>query len=218
MSNQPIELTPQDETARRIAACVSAFEGIPTYRIEGKNLGEILAGEVRLNGAGPRADGGFGFEFSGGVCQLMAEAYAEQFRQSGAINYLELLFHHSDIGPLTITMQRVEGLTPAQKLAQAEAQRDAMAAENAALARYFSASAGAVAHWNSWADSEDKLSCTPETPATAAYLNSVRAEGVEMYGKATIAIGEEEGDEAIAYAGKQALLYAAQLRAGEDGE
>jgi|GEM_PF-1117073 len=133
MSNQPIELTPQDETARRIAACVSAFEGIPTDRIEGKNLGEILAGEVRLNGAGPRADGGFGFEFSGGVCQLMAEAYAEQFRQSGAINYLELLFHHSDIGPLTITMQRIEGLTPAQKLAQAEAQRDALAAENAAL-------------------------------------------------------------------------------------
>lgn len=136
----------QDEAERRIAACVSAFEGIPTDRIEGKNLGEILAGEVRLHGAGPRADGGFGFEFSGGVCQLMAEAYAEQFRQSGAINYLELLFNHSDIGPLTITMQRVEGLTPAQKLAQAEAecanlrqaiddvlaQRNALATENVA--------------------------------------------------------------------------------------
>lgn len=118
--------TSQEETDRRIAACVHAFEGIPTDRIEGKDLGEILAGELRLNGAGPRADGGFGFEFSGGVCQLMAEAYAEQFRQSGAINYLELLFHHSDIGPFTITMQRVEGLTPAQKLAQAEAQRDSI--------------------------------------------------------------------------------------------
>lgn len=133
-------LMTQDEAERRIAACVNAFEGIPTERIEGKNLGEILAGEVRLHSAGPRADGGFGFEFSGGICQLMAEAYAEQFRQSGAINYLELLFHHSDIGQLTITMQRVEGLTPAQKLAQAEAQRDdlqqkldSLAAENAML-------------------------------------------------------------------------------------
>lgn len=117
-------LVAQDKAERRIAACVNAFEGIPTDRIEGKNLGEILAGEVRIHSAGPHADGGFGFEFSGGVCQLMAEAYAEQFRQSGAINYLELLFNHSDIGPLNITMQRVEGLTPAQKLAQAEAERD----------------------------------------------------------------------------------------------
>lgn len=57
-----------------------------------------------------------------------------------------------------------------------------------------------------------------ELPATDAYLNSVRAEGVEMYGDATIAIGKEEGDEAIVYAGKQALLFAAQLRAGKDGE
>ncbi|AMG57713.1 hypothetical protein [Pantoea vagans] len=125
----------QDEMQRRIAACVNAFEGIPTERIAGKNLGEILAGEMRLHGAGPRADGGFGFEFSGGVCQLLAEAYADQFKQSGAINYLELLFQHSDIGPLTITMQRVEGLTPAQKLAQAEAQRDALAAKGLELCR-----------------------------------------------------------------------------------
>lgn len=58
-------------------------------------------------------------------------------------------------------------------------QRDALAAENAALARYFSASAGAVEHWNSWADADDKLASEPETPATDAYLNSVRAEGVE---------------------------------------
>lgn len=123
----------QHEIQRRIAACVNAFEGIPTDRIEGKNLGEILAGEMRLHGAGPRGDGGFGFEFSGGVCQLLAEAYAEQFKQSGAINYLELLFQHSDIGPLTITMQRVEGLTPAQKLAQAEAERDALQAKLAEL-------------------------------------------------------------------------------------
>lgn len=123
----------QDELQRRIAACVNAFEDIPTDRIEGKNLGEILAGEMRLHGAGPRADGGFGFEFSGGVCQLLAEAYAEQFKQSGAINYLELLFQHSDIGPLTITMQRIEGLTPAQKLAQAEAERDSLQAKLAEL-------------------------------------------------------------------------------------
>lgn len=116
----------QDENQRRIAACLNAFDNIPTEKIEGKNLGEILAGELRLNNAGPRADGGFGFELSGGVCHLMAEGFAEQFKQSGAINYLELLFDHSDIGPLTITMQRVNGLTPAQKLAKAETERDGL--------------------------------------------------------------------------------------------
>lgn len=107
----------------RSIACLNAFEGIPTERIVGKDLGQIMAGEVKLHAAGPRPGGGFGFEFSGGVCQMMAEAYAEQFKSSGAINYLELLFNHTEIGPLTITMQRVEGLTPAQKLAKAEDER-----------------------------------------------------------------------------------------------
>lgn len=124
----------QAEADRRIAACVNAFDGIPTDRIEGKDLGQILAGELRLHGAGPRTDGGFGFEFSGGVCQLLAEAYADQFRESGAVNYLELLFNHTEIGPLTITMQRVEGLTPAQKLARAETERDALQQQVNALA------------------------------------------------------------------------------------
>lgn len=57
-----------------------------------------------------------------------------------------------------------------------------------------------------------------ETPATDAYLNSVRAEGVEMFAELTISIGEEEQSETVIYAGKQAKLFAAQLRAGKDGE
>lgn len=106
---------------QRIVACVNAFEGIDTDRIAGKTLGEFLAGEVRLNKAEPKPDGSFGFSFSGFAVQLMAESMAQQFKDSGAVNYLELLFHHKDIGPMTVTMQREEGLTPAQKLAQAEA-------------------------------------------------------------------------------------------------
>lgn len=276
MINQPIELTPQGETARRIAACVSAFEGIPTDRIEGKNLGEILAGEVRLNGAGPRADGCFGFEFSGGICQLMAEAYAEQFRQSGAINYLELLFHHSDIGPLTITMQRVEGLTPAQKLAQAEAQRDALAAENAyllpkaaselsnawVLHKYWVGIHAALMHlrvgriyeveqWlqntvagpgieapnlklteeiDAWAIEQSKASIShsraleimkAETPATDAYLNALRAEGIIMFAsKQLAAAGDLESTITLERLMLDAEEFAGQLRtsAGKDGE
>ncbi|WP_288476691.1 hypothetical protein [uncultured Pantoea sp.] len=269
----------QDEIQRRTAACVNAFEGIPTERIAGKNLGEILAGEMRLHGAGPRADGGFGFEFSGGVCQLLADAYAEQFKQSGAINYLELLFQHSEIGPLTITMQRVEGLTPAQKLAQAEAQRNVLAAENAILKSgigFFSygtdsgfeehdSAEKAIAAADSdidyyrgdacdgWSEETDQTvwgvimqratminerprseefpegSCdyallpNLATPATDAYLNSLRAEGVEILtGKLQQLIDEgvfdakEIGVAAGAvYEGAQIV---AELRAGKDGE
>ncbi len=62
----------------------------------------------------------------------MAESFADQFKSSGAVNYLELLFDHSEVGPLTVTMQRVDGLTPAQKLATAEA---ALSAANEKLSK-----------------------------------------------------------------------------------
>lgn len=109
----------------RADACVNAFEGIETERFAGKSIGEFLAGEVRLNKAEPKPDGSFGFTFSGLAIQIMAESFADQFKSSGAVNYLELLFDHSEVGPLTVTMQRVEGLTPAQKLAAVEAQLEA---------------------------------------------------------------------------------------------
>ncbi|WP_313795375.1 hypothetical protein [Serratia sp. (in: enterobacteria)] len=108
------------EKDERAIACVNAFEGIDTERIAGKSLGEFLAGELYLNKAEPKQDGSFGFMFSGLAVQLMADCFADQFKSSGAINYLELLFEHAEVGEMTVTMQRVEGLTPAQKLAAAE--------------------------------------------------------------------------------------------------
>lgn len=108
------------EKDERAIACVNAFEGIETDRIAGKSLGEFLAGELYLNKAEPKQDGSFGFTFSGLAVQLMADCFADQFKSSGAINYLELLFEHAEVGEMTVTMQRVEGLTPAQKLAAAE--------------------------------------------------------------------------------------------------
>lgn len=53
-----------------------------------------------------------------------------------------------------------------------------------------------------------------DTTVTDAFLAEVRAEGAELYGNHTIQIGEEENDEDIIYAGKQALLFATQLREG----
>ncbi|WP_267411914.1 hypothetical protein [Pantoea sp. GM_Pan_4] len=67
-------------------------------------------------------------------------------------------------------------------------------------------------------DADYPLNMELETPAADAYLNAVRAEGAEMFGNRTIAVGEEENDSAIVYAGEQALLFAAQLRAGNAGK
>lgn len=54
-----------------------------------------------------------------------------------------------------------------------------------------------------------------ETPATDSILRAAEARGVEKFGESTIKIGEEEGVEDIVYAGKQALLFAKQLREGK---
>ncbi|WP_407819790.1 hypothetical protein [Serratia liquefaciens] len=51
-----------------------------------------------------------------------------------------------------------------------------------------------------------------ETPATDAALAAIEARGVEKFAEATIAIGEQEKEESIIYAGKQAMLFAKQLR------
>ena len=54
-----------------------------------------------------------------------------------------------------------------------------------------------------------------ETPATSAALAAIEARGVEKFAEATIAIGEQEKEESIIYAGKQAMLFAKQLREGK---
>lgn len=64
------------------------------------------------------------------------------------------------------------------------------------------------------------------TPATDAYLNSVRAEGVEMFAELHDAIAENYrsespgcyGEQLHQHASSQAVKFAAQLRAGKDGE
>lgn len=52
-------------------------------------------------------------------------------------------------------------------------------------------------------------------PATSAELAAIEARGVEKFAEATIAIGEQEEEESITYAGKQAMLFAKQLREGK---
>lgn len=52
------------------------------------------------------------------------------------------------------------------------------------------------------------------TPVTDQVIRDIQATGVEKYANITIAIGKEEQEESIVYAGNQALLFANQLREG----
>ena len=90
---------------------------------------------------------------------------------------------------MTITLQAVNELiaslesagelsikeTKVMALAKAYQQ---LAAENVALKQYALDCVNAVENWNSWADKEDQIHNDIETPATAAYLSGIKADGV----------------------------------------
>lgn len=99
-----------------------------------------------------------------------------------------------------------------------EARCAALASENAVLKSYASDCASAVEHWSSWADLEDKVLHTPETPATDAFLAEVRAQGVEMFAqkcdlKAAQSLASDVSDN-WKLLGLHASYFAAQLRKG----
>lgn len=73
--------------------------------------------EVNLTGM-QSGDSGASLEFEGGACQVIAEAFAEQFVGSGAVNYLEMTFTSEERGSFVVTMQKVGGMTPAEKVAK----------------------------------------------------------------------------------------------------
>lgn len=105
-----------DIPPNRILACVQAFEGIELERFEGKSVAQYIASETRLRSAGPGESGSFDLVLDGGACGLLIEAFAGQFKQSGATNYLECGFIHGELGTMTVTVQRVDGITPAQRI------------------------------------------------------------------------------------------------------
>ncbi|KAA8726715.1 hypothetical protein [Ewingella americana] len=84
-----------------------------------------------------------------------------------------------------------------EKFIAIQAERDALAAENAALNDWFSNNAKAVGHWNSWADEEDKIPHSPATPATDAVIANTQAGALDVFANAAeeqLAIGKEKAD------------------------
>jgi len=61
-----------------------------------------------------------------------------------------------------------------------------------------------------------KILIPKRVPCAESIKRQWMAEGLEEYGNMTVAIGREQKDLDIDYAGRQALLYAAQLRQPEE--
>jgi len=122
-----------------------------------------------------------------------------------------------------------------KQLAALKAERDSLAVEGAArgeiierLIGQYSA-AGYHAVQNSLNPAQSLLYDAMQVlnqPATDAYLNSVRAEGVEMFAELHDAIAEKYriespgcyGEQLHQHASSEAVKFAAQLRAVKDGE
>lgn len=63
-------------------------------------------------------NGRLDLELEGGACQVLAETFIDQFKDNNATNYLEVGFYNEETGPITVTIQRVNGLTPGGKIAK----------------------------------------------------------------------------------------------------
>ena len=93
-----------------------------------KALTEKVISETMLRNLS-LGNGSINASFEGGAVHLFVDAFAEQFLESDATNYLEMSFHSNVTGPLVVTLQRVNGKTPHQLRAEVEQERDALRAE-----------------------------------------------------------------------------------------
>jgi hypothetical protein len=66
-------------------------------------------------------DGGINMALEGGASQVLAAAFADQFREKGGANYLEIGFTTPDGLNLLVTLQNVNGKTPGRLKAEADA-------------------------------------------------------------------------------------------------
>jgi hypothetical protein len=69
----------------------------------------------------PDRDGGLSMRIKHSVIPLMAEQLAGLLRYPGASNYIVQGFDHPEMGRIDVTIQRVSGKTPAEKVMEMRA-------------------------------------------------------------------------------------------------
>ncbi len=128
------EVWPRDENgfpdsegkanARRIVACWNLLHEFDTKAIEAGSFADFIGKQVYQHEIENANSGEL--RLSDVSLQLMAAGFAGKMKANAAENYMEFGLFHPETGHITLTVQRKEGLTPAQKLAAMTKQRDVL--------------------------------------------------------------------------------------------
>ncbi|ELI6443102.1 hypothetical protein RRM56_000711 [Aeromonas salmonicida subsp. salmonicida] len=128
------EVWPRDENgfpdsegkanARRIVACWNLLHEFDTAAIEAGTFADFIGQQVYLHEIENANSGEL--RLSDVSMQLMAAGFAGKMEANAAENYMEFGLFHPETGHITLTVQRAEGLTPAQKLSAMTKHRDAL--------------------------------------------------------------------------------------------
>ncbi|HDN9019632.1 TPA: hypothetical protein P2I16_001631 [Aeromonas salmonicida] len=110
--------------AKRLAACWNLLHEFDTEAIEAGTFADFIGQQVYLHEIENANSGEF--RLSDVSMQLMAAGFAGKMKANAAENYMEFDLLHPETGHITLTVQRAEGLTPAQKLTAMTKQRDVL--------------------------------------------------------------------------------------------
>ncbi|ELC7279613.1 hypothetical protein RJO76_000636 [Aeromonas veronii] len=110
--------------ARRIVACWNLLHEFDTEAIEAGSFADFIGKQVYQHEIENANSGEL--RLSDVSLQLMAAGFAGKMKANAAENYMEFGLFHPDTGPITITVQRAEGLTPVEKLEAMTKQRDVL--------------------------------------------------------------------------------------------
>nr|AKD43437.1 hypothetical protein [Aeromonas salmonicida subsp. salmonicida] len=110
--------------ARRLVACWNLLHEFDTEAIEAGTFADFIGQQVYMHEIENANSGEL--RLSDVSMQLMAAGFAGKMKANAAENYMEFGLFHPETGHITLTVQRAEGLTPAQKLAAMTKQRDVL--------------------------------------------------------------------------------------------
>ncbi|MFM1691754.1 hypothetical protein [Aeromonas salmonicida] len=110
--------------AKRLTACWNLLHEFDTEAIEAGTFADFIGQQVYLHEIENANSGEL--RLSDVSMQLMAAGFAGKMKANAAENYMEFGLFHPETGHITLTVQRAEGLTPAQKLGAMTKQRDVL--------------------------------------------------------------------------------------------
>jgi hypothetical protein len=110
---------------------IELLDALEARDAEIERLKKLFGDDLRITDLGLKPH--LHASFEGGPARLMAEYFVDYFKDSGAENYIEMTLTGKDGLGLIATIQRHLGKTPHQLRLEAEAERDSLRAELAAL-------------------------------------------------------------------------------------